>query len=125
MSALPSWTPLIQPVSGDQNAPVIIACCGKPDPLYHSAPGRIFDRNFFHVDIAIAVEHLVLAARELGLGTCWVGWIDDRKVRRILKIPSSYKAIALLPVGYPKGSWPPPKERKELRKIISREQFGK
>jgi nitroreductase len=53
------------------------------------------------VDMAISMEHLVLAAADLGLGTCWIGSFDEAKVKRILGVPESIKAVALTPVGYP------------------------
>lgn len=105
-------------------APAIIVCCGKPDLLLHSAVGQMFDKDFFKVDVSIAVEHMVLRARELGLGTCWVGWFDGRKVSRIVNLPQSYKVLALLPVGYPKGNWPKPKTRKATKEIVSWERYG-
>jgi nitroreductase len=107
------------------NAPVIIVCCGRPSLLLHQAVGQMFDKDFFKVDVSIAVEHMVIRARELELGTCWVGWFDERKVRRIVNLPSSYKILALLPVGYPKGEWPKPKKRNDTQDIVSWEHFGK
>jgi len=105
-------------------APVIIVCCGKEDVLYHKSAGRLFDKDFFKIDIAIAVEHIVLTAKELGLGTCWAGWFDERKIKNILRIPSGTHVIALLPVGYPKGAWPAAKKRKSMDEIVSFEKFG-
>ena len=86
--------------------------------------GQLFDKDFFKVDIAIAVEHIVLAAKELGLATCWVGWFDERKIRSMLRIPSDIRVLALLSVGYPKGEWPAAKKRKSIDEIVSYERFG-
>lgn len=108
-----------------RNAPVIIACCGKPDLLKHKSVGQLFDKDFFKVDITIAAEHIVLAAKELGLGTCWIGWFDEKKVRSILRVPSDVRVLALLPVGHPKGDWPPAKKRKPLDEIVSYERYGR
>lgn len=108
-----------------KNAPAIIVCCGKPNLLLHKAVGQVLDMDFFRMDVAIAIEHMVLRARELDLGTCWVGWFDERKTRRIIHAPSSHKILALLPVGYPKGEWPKAKKRNITSDILSWEQFGK
>ncbi len=107
-----------------KTAPIVIVCCGQPDMMMHKAAGRLFDKDFFKTDVAIAVEHMVIAARELGLGTCWVGWFDERKVKSILNIPSDKRVLALLPVGYPKGAWPAAKKRKKIDEIVSFERYG-
>jgi nitroreductase len=63
------------------------------------------------VDLSIAVDHMTLAARDLGLGTCWIGAFDQDKARAVLGIPASVQIIALLPLGYP-TEWPPARQRK-------------
>ncbi len=72
----------------------------------------------------IAIEHIVLQAVELGLGTCWVRWFDDNKVKEILDIPKNIEIVALLPVGYPAED-PPQRPRFSLEKIVSYEKYGK
>ncbi|HHT9104593.1 MAG TPA: nitroreductase family protein [Candidatus Wujingus californicus] len=71
----------------------------------------------------IAIEHMVLQAVELGLGTCWVRWFDDNKVKEILEIPQNIEIIALLPVGYPDED-PPQRPRFKLEKIVYYEKYG-
>ncbi|BBO17934.1 nitroreductase [Candidatus Brocadia pituitae] len=71
----------------------------------------------------IAIEHIVLHAVELGLGTCWVRWFDDNKVKEILEIPDHVEIIALLPLGYP-AEEPPQRPRFTLEKIVSYEKYG-
>jgi nitroreductase len=108
-----------------KTAPAVIVCCGQPNLLAHTAMGQLVDKNWFIMDIAIAVEHMVLAAREQGVGTCWVGWYDEKKVRRIVGAPRTARIAALLPVGYPQaGKWPPAKKRKPMEQIVSWERFG-
>ena len=53
------------------------------------------------LDVAIAMEHMVLTAIELGVGSCWVWVFDERRVSRILDIPADQRIIALLALGYP------------------------
>lgn len=71
----------------------------------------------------IAIEHIVLQAVELGLGTCWVRWFDDNKVKEILEIPNTIEIIALLPVGYP-AEEPPQRPRFDLEKIVCYEKWN-
>jgi len=71
----------------------------------------------------IAIEHMVLQAVELGLGTCWVRWFDDNKVKEILEIPKSIEIIALLPVGYP-AEEPPQRPRFGIEKMVYYEKYG-
>ena len=47
------------------------------------------------------MEHLVLAATNLGLGTCWIGGFNEINVKKILNIPDEIKVVAMTPVGYP------------------------
>ncbi len=54
------------------------------------------------IDVAIAMQNMVLAATGEGLGTCWVGSFDENEVKGLLKIPENYSVIALLAVGYPR-----------------------
>lgn len=71
----------------------------------------------------IAIEHIVLQAVELRLGTCWVRWFDDNKVKEILEIPKNIEIIALLPIGYP-AEEPPQRPRFDLEKIVFFEKYG-
>ncbi len=75
-------------------------------------------------NVAIAVEHIVLQAVEIGLGTCWVRWYEDNKVKEILDIPEHVEVMALLPVGVPDED-PSQRPRQELDKIVYSERYGK
>ena len=75
-------------------------------------------------NVAIAVEHIVLQAVEIGLGTCWVRWYEDDKVKKILDIPEHVEVMALLPVGVPDEE-PTPRPRLGLDKIVYSDKFGK
>lgn len=75
------------------------------------------------VDVAIILDHITLAAVEEGLGTCWIGSFFQDKVREVLGIPSSYKVVELLTLGYPADS-PKPKSRKSLEEIVCYEKFS-
>jgi nitroreductase len=75
-------------------------------------------------DLAIAFEHMVLSATDLGLGTCWMGQRGrEEMVKSLLDIPDNFKVIALTPLGEPDET-PTPKERKSLDEIVSWEKYG-
>ena len=93
-------------------APVVIAACA-PDHEHVMTCGHAS----FLVDASIALEHIALAARALGLGTCWVGAFDQAMVREALHIPSSVQVVQLMALGYP-TDWPKPKERKDMERVV-------
>jgi nitroreductase len=70
------------------------------------------------------MEHMVLKATELGLGTCWIGWFDESTLKKILTIPKKIKVSALLAVGYPKDESSGKRKRKPLEKIVFSEKWG-
>jgi nitroreductase len=94
-------------------APVIIVACADP-----TKPGTKGDQPYYLVDIGIAMEHLVLAAADRGLGTCWIGWFDEEKVKKALGVPENIRVVASTPLGYPDES-PDPRPRKSLDEIVS------
>lgn len=100
-------------------APIVVVACGFPDNCY-SRLGRYM--KSWPVDVAIALEHLILQAQEEGLGTCWIGAFEEREVKAILHIPEDVKVLALTPLGYPDQE-PSARRRKPLEKIISYDGF--
>ncbi|MGA9189023.1 MAG: nitroreductase family protein [Methanosarcina sp.] len=79
-------------------------------------------QKWHQVDLAIALEHIVLEAVELGLGTCWIGAFNEDEVKKILKIPQDKKVVALLTVGVPAES-PAAKPRKALEEIVAYNEY--
>lgn len=78
-------------------APMMVVLCGDP-----SASGQRDGKDYYLVDAAISMEHLVLAAAAEGLGTCWVaGRIDEAGLKKELGIPDNLRVIATTPLGYP------------------------
>jgi nitroreductase len=78
-----------------KKAPVVVVECGNP-----KESGSRDGKDYHLVDVAISMEHLVLAATDLGLGTCWIGVFDEVKVKQLLGVPEDIRVIALTPVGY-------------------------
>lgn len=76
-------------------------------------------KDFCDVDVAIAIDHLTLAATANGLGTCWVCNFDNPKLSEILELPVHIEPIAIIPIGYPAdGIQIPEKKRKNLNEIV-------
>ena len=73
-------------------------------------------------NVAIAVDHMVLAATDEGLGTCWVGWFEREPVKHILGIPDSKDVPILVAIGHP-GEKPEPRQRKSLEELIMRDGY--
>jgi nitroreductase len=75
------------------------------------------------VDLSIALEHIVLAAANFGLGTCWIGRLRaDDSIKEVLGIPEHVKLVAVTPLGYPDET-PGPKTRKTLSEIVHYDRF--
>ena len=67
-----------------------------------SAKGLVYDgHDFGDTDAAIVTTHMMLEAQELGLGSCWVGYFNEAKVKETLGLPENVRVRDLLPVGYP------------------------
>ena len=79
-------------------APVVIVGVGLPGKAYKNMGG---DGNSVDVDLAIALDHLTLAAAADGLGTCWIGAFDEAAVKEIIAAPADAKVVAITPLGYP------------------------
>ncbi len=105
-------------------APVVVVGCAFPEAAYPRMGGYW---NSCEVDVAIALDHLMLAAAEVGLGTCWIGAFDEAQVKGVLGIPEGTKVVALTPLGYPEhqGMLEPatPGARKPRAQILSLNRF--
>jgi nitroreductase len=98
------------------NAPIVICACGIPEIGWVRADGK----SYIDVDIAIVMDHLSLAAADLGLGTCWVASFDVGEARELLQIPPFADPIVFMSIGYPAED-SGEKERKPLDDLVSYE----
>lgn len=99
-----------------KNAPVLVVVCVEQNANLTVKTGqKIVGRPFYITDQAIATEHFVLKATDLGLGTCWVGWFSSQKAQEFLKTPKGVEIHNLIALGYPKNT---PKQIKHTRKKI-------
>lgn len=94
-------------------APVIICACALPDKAWKRNDGR----RYVDVDVAIAMDHLILAAAAEGLGTCWIAAFKPGIVKEALNISDDLEPLILTPLGYPE-SIPEPTYRKPLNEIV-------
>ena len=97
-------------------APVVIAACGTSDLVMTCG------QPAYAIDVAIAVDHMTLAAASLDLGTCWIGAFYEEKVKEILGVPPGIRIVALLPLGYP-AEKPGPRARKSLDDVLAWEHW--
>ena len=83
------------------NVPAFVVVVIDKHGLLSNVMGAVRDTLRSLLDIGIATEHLVLQADELGLGTCWMGGLDEKGVKRVLNIPGNKKVAAIIALGYP------------------------
>lgn len=95
------------------HAPVLVCLLIRESLLVNRVGGLVQGTPFQYVDAGIAGEHFVLAAAEQGLGSCWIGWFDGRRLIRHLRIGRRYRPVCLIAVGYPAADAGPrePKRR--------------
>jgi nitroreductase len=100
-------------------APIILVLLARPGRAVVRLGSRIQGVHFILLDMGIAGEHVVLQAEELGLATCWMGWFDYRKVRKVLGIPRTFKVVAMMPLGYAEKRPTSEPPRKTYEEIVS------
>jgi nitroreductase len=115
LSAFPDDNPGKKAIA---TAPVVIVVCA--DPAESGIENGI---EYYIADTAIAFDHLCLAAKALGLGSCWMGWYDEAVIKRELNIPDNIRIIGLTPLGYPDQE-PKPRPRRELVEIAYFNEWG-
>jgi len=99
-------------------APVVIVACGLP------TTSRIGGyASSMLVDVAIAFDHLTLAARAEGLGTCWIGAFENEDVKKLLHIPKDVQVVAITPLGHPQHEPHRAPYRKRLHEMTAVDKF--
>ena len=96
-------------------APCCIVVCGNHNESWHRASDG---KDHCDIDIAIATEHIALAAAECGLGTCWVCNFDIEACAQLLQLPHGIEPMVLMPIGYPVNNEIPEKKRKSIDEIV-------
>ncbi len=117
--SIPESNPALKAVK--EQAPVVIVLCADPE-----ASGAKYSKDFYNyymLDAGLAMQQLMLAAYAEGLGTCWIGWFDENRVRAACGVPPEHRIVALTPLGVPERQ-PSPRPRKELNEIAYTEEWG-
>ncbi len=99
--------------------PYVLAVCADKEQAWVR---RSDHKSFADVDAAIAMDHLVLAAANEGLGTCWIGAFDPEAARQVLALPDTVECITLTPLGYP-ADIAGEKRRKSPDQLVHRERW--
>ncbi len=100
-------------------APWVIAVCAIPSQTWVRKDGR----NYSDVDAAIVMDHLILAAADLGLGTCWIANFDAPAAREVLGLPAVADPVVFTPLGWPADA-PKPKSRKPLSDLVRYDRWS-
>lgn len=105
-----------------REAPVIVAVVLEKMSLTAAIGSVIRDKEFSLLDVGIAVSHFTLQAADLGLGTCIIGWFNERRVRKALGIPRGKRIPLLITLGYHDGPTRR-KSRKTTAQMSSRNRY--
>lgn len=100
-------------------APVIVAVVSEPSNASAAAGGYIKNKPYYLMDVGMAAEHFCLQAAEDNLGTCILGWFNEKKVKNFLNVPKRKGIPLLITLGYPDPSSRTVKHRRSLESIIS------
>jgi nitroreductase len=100
-------------------APILIVACAKENEAFELMGGYM---NSYPIDIGIALEQLMLAATEKGLGTCWIGAFKEKLVKDLLDIPEGVRVVALTPLGIPAEEGEI-KGRKSISEIVCYDRY--
>jgi nitroreductase len=101
-------------------APLVLAVVGLPEQAWQRR--RYDGKSCLDIDAAIVMDHMILAAAELGLGTCWIAAFNPSAARAVLNLPPEVEPLLFTPLGYPAGAVRP-KVRKELADLVRYEHW--
>ncbi len=105
-------------------APILVVVVSEGGNLTSSLGAVIKRKDLSSIDIGIAAEHFCLAAAELGLGTCIVGWFNERKIKKLIGAPAGKRPVLLISVGYPVNPDARPKKRNSLSEIAVKNAYS-
>ena len=105
-----------------KQAPIHLIIVEEP-ANFSSRMGSFFKKKHFpHIDIGIVAEHICLAATDEGIGSCMIGWFDEKRIKKILNIPSSNNVVLDIVLGYSTQDLRP-KKRKEIKELVSYDKY--
>ena len=100
-----------------KQAPVQIVVVEEEANLTSRVGGWLKNKHYPHLDLGIVASHISLAAADEGLGSCMLGWCDEKKVRKVLEIPDKKRVMLVILIGYSTQSLRP-KSRKSSEEVI-------
>ena len=106
------------------NAKAIVVIIMEKPKLITQIGGAIKNKEYPLIDIGIAAEHFCLQATEEGLGTCMLGWFNEKAIKKLLNIPAKKTIGLLISAGYPDYKKQPEKGRKPFEEVVSFNGFG-
>jgi nitroreductase len=104
-------------------APVLVLIVSERQSFSAKFGSIVKNKNFSLMDIGIAAEHFCLQAAEEGLGTCIIGWFNEKKVKKTLSIPKLKRVELVITVGFSADEKIPLKKRKSIDQILSCNQY--
>jgi len=104
-------------------APVLILIVSERQKAFAKFGSIVKRKNFSQFDIGIAAEHLCLQATEEGLGTCILGWFNEKRVKKMLSIPKLKRVELIISVGFSDDDNIPSKKRKSIDEILSYNKY--
>jgi len=99
-------------------APVILAIVMEPANITSTLGSKIKRKHYPLIDIGIAAEHFCLQAAAENLGTCMIGWLNEKKAKKLLGVPASKRIPLLISLGYPQEQKEKTKQRKAFDKVV-------
>lgn len=106
-----------------RTAPVLVAVVAEKPPLLPQLGGLIKDKPYYLMDIGMAVENFCLQATDERLGTCIIGWFNEKRVRELLGIPKNRRVPLVIALGYPLDPKDRPKVRREKAETWSYNRY--
>ena len=105
-------------------APVLVLIISERTSFFSRIGSAIKDKQFSLIDIGITAEHFCLQATEEGLGTCILGWFNEKGVKALFNIPPSKRVELIITMGYTESNQIRPKKRKSIDQIRSYNSYG-
>ena len=105
-------------------APVLVLIVSERQKIFAKFAGIVKKKNFSLMDIGIAAEHFCLQASEEGLGSCMLGWFNEKKVKKLLSIPTLKRVELMITVGFSADDKIPDKKRKSTDEILSYNKYS-
>ena len=105
-----------------KQAPVQLVLVEENANFTSGVGGFISNKHYPHIDLGIVASHICLAATDEGLGSCMIGWCNEKKICKVLDIPNNKRVMLVILIGYTEQKQLD-KKRKSLDEIVSYEEY--